>query len=480
MRDILRSCLKIMVATLASLMAWVVAVKIMAVTLGAAGVGLFGLLRQLLQHLALIASVNGQSAVVQGIASRQSETDKIEFMGNAMRIQLYLVVVTGAGLWCSAPWLAHFFIPHPKATALLRYLVFAMIATVAQTLFIGILNGYRMVNDLVRSQVVGPIVTLILAYPMVLLIRGNYSFGYVLMLAMPAFAIAMAAAYAVSREGHMPSLVRFRIDWSYGRVFLRMSSVLLIVGVFTTGTQFYMSWYVAKKLGLVSAGCYWTSWTMSMAYVTIFLGSFGSYYMPSLSGLVDEGDRKKLIRSYLRLALVVMPMLVSTVILIKPLVIRILFSKELLPALLVMRWMLIGDLLKGVAWVLSLPMFAVGHIRWYLWSEVFINTAIALSSGLWLYFGGGVQGLGVLFLMTYVVYLFLMTYYAHSKLRFSWENIERVTFLAGCALVVCLSLLMWNDLTFRPKMIFPFLIGNLTFLVFAFRDRISNLCQNFR
>src|SRR5207302_2757346 len=113
-------------------------------------------------------------------------------------------------------------------------------------------------------------------------------------------------------------------------------------------------------------GHYWTAWTLSMAYVTLVLGSYASYYLPSLSQLTEFAPQQNLIRVYLRLALVVMPPLVAAVVILKPAVIRLVFSDELIPALSVMRWMLIGDLLKGVSWVLALPMLASRHLRWYM------------------------------------------------------------------------------------------------------------------
>src|SRR5512133_2560161 len=115
-----------------------------------------------------------------------------------------------------------------------------------------------------------------------------------------------------------------------------MSGVMLVAGVVTTGTQFFISWLVAKRMGLAQAGQFWTAWTLSMAYVTLVLGSLGTYYMPSLSRLSDPEDRRALIRNYLRLSLIAMPLLVSLVIVFKPWVIRGMFSSALLPALQVM------------------------------------------------------------------------------------------------------------------------------------------------
>src|SRR5438128_1102782 len=104
-RDILGAGLKVGLATLAGLLGWVVAGKVLAVTLGASGVGLFGLLRQLLQNLTVLASFNGQSALVQGIASRATKEEQKRFAGSVLRIQILLAGAIAVLLLLAAPWI---------------------------------------------------------------------------------------------------------------------------------------------------------------------------------------------------------------------------------------------------------------------------------------------------------------------------------------------------------------------------------------
>jgi PST family polysaccharide transporter len=445
MRDILKAGIKVGLATLAGLIGWVVAGKVLAVTLGAAGVGLFGLLRQLLQNLTLVGSFNGQTALVQGIASRTAKSEQVRFAGSVLQIQLLLGGVAVLGLFLGAPWLGPWLIPHPQAVPLLRWLALAMLVMVAQTYVIGLLNGHRLINELVKAQMLGPLAVLSLVFPMVWLVRGGYPSGFVLMLGGPAAVVTLAAALAAKRVGWLPNLRNWGINRIDGANFFRMSTVLLIAGLVTTGTQFFMSWLVAKRMGFAEAGQFWTAWTLSMAYVTLVLGSLGTYYMPSLSRLADPGARNALIRDYLHLAMIAMPLLVSMVIVFKPWVIRGMFSPALLPALKVMRWMLIGDLFKGVSWVLAFPMLAFNEMNWFFWSEVLFSLGMAGASCAWLLLGGGIEGLGFLFMSLYLLYLPLMAYYIWTKHGFIFKSVEIGRLLTGLALVFSVSALTWNE-----------------------------------
>ena len=449
MRDILKSGLKVGISTLAGLLGWVVAGKVLALQLGAAGVGLYGLLRQLLQNLALVGSFNGQTSLVQGIATRPDPVEQLRFSGSVLWIQALMAGALALLLLLGAPWLGPWLIPHPQGVVLLRWLALAMLVMVAQTYVIGLLNGHRLINDLVKSQLWGPLAVLALVYPMVRLIQGGNPFGFVLMLAGPAAVITVVAARAAGRAGWLPALRAGTIHRADAVSFFRMSAVLLTAGIVTTGTQFMQSWLVVRRLGLAEAGQFWTAWTLSMTYVTLVLGSLGTYYMPSLSRLTDPEARRALIRDYLRLCLLAMPILVALVIVFKPWIIRGMFSASLLPALKIMRWMLIGDLFKGISWVLGFPMLAFSDMKWFFWSEVLFSLTITGSAWVWISFGGGVEGLGFLFMILYLVHMPVMALYVRAKHGFVVTWMEMGYFLGGLTLVLLLSAYTWRDEHFR-------------------------------
>ena len=459
--------MKVGLATLAGLLGWVVAGKVLALMLGAAGLGLFGLLRQLLQNLTLLGSFNGQTALVQGIACRTVKEDQLRFSGSVLRIQTLIVAAVALVLLVGAPWLGPILIPHPQATVLLRWLAIALLAVVAQGYSIGLLNGHRMLNELVKSQMLGPVSVLILTFPMIWLVRRGFSFGFVLMLAGPALLVTLRAVWAARRSGKFPRIREWTINRADGVSFFQMSAALLVAGVITTGSQFFQSWLVAKRMGLAQSGQFWTAWTLSMSYVTLVLGSFGTYYMPSLSCLKDPEERRSLIRSYLFLSMLAMPLLVSTVVIFKPWVIRGMFSQALLPSLKVMRWMLIGDFLKGISWVLAFPMLAFNEMKWFFWSEVGFSCGVAILAWGWILSGGGIAGLGALFLLGYVVYLPIMVFYVWYKHGLAWRVEEIVRFLGGLALVMLVSLYTWNDERVRWTAVALLVVSGGIFLTLA-------------
>lgn len=467
MRDILFSASKVALAALANLLGWMVAGKIIAILLGAAGIGLFGILRQLLQYLLVIATFSGQTALIQGIASRVGDSQR-RFAESVQGLQIYMVIGIAGVLFLCAPFFAHRLIPHPQACQLLRWLALALVCSAGQTLYIGVLTGYRLLNQLVICQMVGPVSAVLMVFPMVLLVKSGDSAGFVLMLGFPSAMVALAAVWAGKRACCLPAL-RFSVGWGDAKAFYKMSTVLLATGMLTAGTQYFLSRIVALRLGLETAGHYWVAWTISMAYVSLALGSFGNYYMPCLSRLTVLADRRSLMRSYLRMALVAMPILVSIVILLKPLLIRIIFTDSLLPAIKVMRWMLIGDFFKGVSWVLSFPMLAFNEMKWFFWTEVIFALGMAGFGGLVIAAGGSIEWLGILFLILYICYGVVMVIYAYISHKFSLNFNEIFQLILGVCLIGCISIITWKQQIIRFETILLSLGFLMVFVVFSLR-----------
>ena len=158
-------------------------------------------------------------------------------------------------------------------------------------------------------------------------------------------------------------------------------------------------------------------------------------------------------RDYLRLSLLAMPVLVSLVILFKPWIVRLMFSAELLPSLKVMRWMLLGDFFKGISWVLAFPMLAFNEMRWFFWTEVILSLGMAGAIWICLLRGGSIEGLGMIFLGLYVIYLLLMTVYARVNHGFRWQVWELGGLVTGFVLVGVMSWLTWTDNSVRTGIV---------------------------
>jgi O-antigen/teichoic acid export membrane protein len=271
------------------------------------------------------------------------------------------------------------------------------------------------------------------------------------MLGIPGAAVALAAWLRLRRLTPAAPAAPLRPAWEDVVTFVRMSGVVLVTGVVATGIQFVLGRLVASRFGLAQSGQYWVAWTLSVSYVTIVLGVYGTAYMPALSALHEREARQDLMRDYLRLTLLAMPLVVSAVILLKPLVVQVMFSDDLLPSLVIMRWMLLSDLFKGIAWVLSFPMLAFRDMRWFLWTELGFSGLGAVLAWLCLTTGQPVESLGVVLLVVNAAYLAAMVGYVRLRHGLRWGRAEVLRLARGVLLVAGTSALTWSELRLEVR-----------------------------
>ncbi|MCA3187119.1 MAG: hypothetical protein INH13_26555, partial [Cupriavidus sp.] len=147
------------------------------------------------------------------------------------------------------------------------------------------------------------------------------------------------------------------------------------------------------------------------------------------------------LHQYFRFACLASLPLIGSVIVLKPWVIQLLYSKEFLPATQVMKWMLLGDFFKICSWVMAMPMLAYAHTRPFVlselvWSVAFVGiVAWLLSAGL------DFAYIGMAFLACYVGYAAYTYWYCRASFSFRIGTRMTVAWLGVFACLVTLALI---------------------------------------
>ena len=104
-----------------------------------------------------------------------------------------------------------------------------------------------------------------------------------------------------------------------------------------------------------------------------------------------------------------------------------------------MRWMLLGDFFKISSWVFAMPMLAYADMRSYLIGEFFWNAAFVSITAIVLSSGQGIESIGILFLILYVLYFLYTYFYCVRKYRFRLTNAMAISWILGLIFLLLLS-----------------------------------------
>jgi len=448
-KNLLKAAFKTGSGTVGTLFFGIISTKIMAVVLGPAGVGLLSLLKQVRQVALTFITVNGNAALVQGIASRKTDERDV-YISTVFWIILLISVLGSVGMVMLAPEIARKVLGRGDTGAiiLIRWLVLPVFLGAVLLFLNGLLNGYRAIGRLALVGVAGALVSALLAYPVAAQVKGGYLLAFIWMMTASIVAAIIVAIYFLWNGGWLRSLllaVMRGVQSKDAGHFFSIAGTMLITGLAVTGTLLAVRSMIVHEQGLAGAGIFDVAWTLSMMYVGLVTQSFGTYYLPTLSGITDPEERILLMRRLFRLATLFMVPMVVAVIVLKPLVVHLLYSSEFLPSLEIIRWMLIGDYLKITSWVLAFPILAYADMRTFLWSELAWNALFLIGAYLAVVQWGYIEGVGIMFLLLYASYLIFLMIYCRIRHHFTLTRAMIRHWVGGLVLVVAASLYSWNS-----------------------------------
>ncbi len=427
----------------------VVANKILATETGTTGFGLYTVLTTLVLAVAGVATFNGSTALVQGIASRVGRA-QADYIVTTFTIFAVATMVAIPAMVLLAPWLTPLITGrHDTRTIdLVRDGGVAVGLAIIYGYVTGVLNGFRAIGWLAWVRIGGAVSTVALALPVAHLVRAGHVDAFIILLTLPFLAEIAISLRVASRNGWLDAIVKaprgvFRRDAARG--FASIAGTFFIVGQIGSLGFLLVTSLVAHRQGLARVGLLNAAWNLSMQYVTLVLSAFATYYLPMLAQARDDREVGVLIRDVARLTSLATVPLVTAMIVLKPFVIVTLYSASFLPTLHMVRWMLLGDYLKIAAWVVGTPAIARANMR----------TFFLTDGGWWIAFTAGsvfsvtmfhsLEGIGITFVGLYLAYLGYYVHYAFVKHAFRFDRRTRNAWLGGLAVLLVAAGYTWNQ-----------------------------------
>lgn len=473
LRHLLSALVKTGAGSLGSSLVSAISVKLLAAYLGPAHIGLWSTLQQTRQAAVICSTANGQTALVRG-ASAFSGTRRTEYLCTVLLLFAGATLLSTAALLLASGPIAHFLVGtfDPANASVISWLAVPVALGAAVTYSSALLNSVRAIGRLAVVQFVTSAATLLAVMPAIFLCRRGHPGALAGVLTASAV-LSLVAALAFLRQFEIHGWFCRSGRWFSAvaaRHFLSMSGAMLASSLLTSAALMAVRSGIIRQGGLYQAGIFDAGWAISMNYVTLVLASVQTYYLPTLSKMTDPAERVQLIRRVFFVStLIVIPVIISVVVL-KPLVLTVLYSRSFLDSAGVMRWMLIGDYLKVASWILAVPMLACADMKIFLAAEcvaqfVFLSSSWALGTRL-----PAPESAAAGFAALYLINLFCCALYANRRHGFVPSRPAAVLWICGLAVILGASAHTWRDIAIVPhKVALWMVLSALLCGVFAFR-----------
>lgn len=444
MRALLRAMVETGGAAVATLVLGVVSVKVMAVTLGPAGTGLYNILQQVLAVAVTIATLNGAQAIVQGVAARSGRSQE-HFVATTGWVCLGGSVLVSIPLVLLAPHIARAAGDVP--THLIQWLALPLGISTMYVYSSSVLSGLLQVRRVAIIRLSGALGTAVVVYP--LSVATQSSVMLYILLVSSSIVVQTFLSLRFARRSGMPlpfgrfSKTKFRRFEA--RKFVRVSSGLFIAGLTGSASHLLLTAAITHRLGLSAAGIFNAAWNLSMQYVGLVLLSMGTYYLPALGRTRGGDEGMGIVSNVVKLVALVSPVVVTAAVVMKPVLVSSLYSSDYSGALGMLRWMFLGDYLKIAAWAVAMPALAFVDLVTFFWTEAAWFGVFLILSLISVFGSGGLEGVGVAFFVSYIGYLAFFLW--HARVRYGFHPDRRVwsVWLAGFGVVVAATASSWSE-----------------------------------
>jgi PST family polysaccharide transporter len=430
-------------ASILNLLFGIVRLKIAALVLGAAGIGLIGLLQTLL----------GAGTAIGGLGLSQSATRQIaagRASGGEAAARRALFVATSGLAIASAlvVWLARRPIASlvlggavsPQAVGWMGAGIGLGIAAGSQT---ALLAGLGRIADVARVSLLTACLSTAAALGFLFVLREQAIIPY--LLAVPVASVIAGSLYAM-RAPRSPPIQNDRAararEW---RQLFGLGAALMISGVVMNLAQLAVRSLLSHRVGLAELGLFQAAATISVTYLGFVLQAMSADFYPRLSALpVGSPDAERLVNEQTEIALLLGGPIILGMMGLAPWLLGLLYTGEFAGGAGVLRWQMLGDVLRLASWPLGFALIAAGRGRMFVLLELAAFGTLVEATALLLP-AFGIQAAGMGFFAMYLVYLPLVLVAVRSRSEFRWSRQVRRDLLVLVALAAGLVFLGQYD-----------------------------------
>jgi len=414
----------------------IVRTKAMAMLLGPAGFGLFGLYGSIANLTQSLAGMGVNSSGVRQIAEAVGSGDagRIAQTAAVLRRMSILLGVLGTGLLVvfSSQVSALTFGDNKRALSvcLLSVAVFFSLVSAGQG---ALIQGLRRIADLAKMGVVGALLGTLVTIPLVYFFRQQ---GVVpSLVGVAAMSLATSWWYSRKVRVHSPSMTASQLGKDAADL-LKLGFAFMATGLMTIGSAYVVRIIILRNLGYEATGMYQSAWTLGGLYVGFILQAMGADFYPRLTASAhDNAKCNRLVNEQARVGLLMAGPGVIASLTFAPVVIALFYSAKFGAAVGILRWICLGAMLQVISWPLGFIIVAKNDRTLFLASDLLwtiVHVALALTCVR--YFG--LNGAGIAFFGSYIFHVFLTYAIVRRRSGFRWSSDNKQTSLVFLPLIL--------------------------------------------
>ncbi len=412
--------------------------KLIAVWLGAEGVGLIGLYNTTVDMMTSLTGLGLRNSSVRDIthAVKSGDERKIQETKLVVRRWSWFVGLLGSVVLLTlAPCLSRWTFGNDKYMWGFVILSCTMLLKALTDGEQAILQGSKRLKKLARCSVWGAVAGTVFSLPL------YYFFGLDgIVPSLVLYAVSLWTATFLSRDKEPMRSVEslsYKETWLKGRTMASLGIFMTVSGFVTTLFSYLFITYLNYRGGTADVGYYQAGYTLVTRYVGLIFTAMGMEYYPRLSAVSEDKETlSKYVSQQAEISLLILAPLVCIFLICREWIIHLLYTSQFVIIEGYLSWAILGTLFKAVSWSLGFILLAKGVGKLFLITEILSNlTLFALNLGGYHFLG--LTGIGISYMAGYFIYMTGMYILCRMKYGIRFNRSFRSVFII--ILVLCLG-----------------------------------------
>lgn len=283
---------------------------------------------------------------------------------------------------------------------------------------ITLLQGMRKITYMAKSSIIGSTLGLFISLPL------YYEMG--IKGIVPTFILSSILSLVLtiyfSRKLKIEkSDIELKESFHEGLGMVKLGVLITTSSFLSMLSAYLINIFITHVGSLSDVGLYQGGTNITNKYVGLVFSAMVVDYYPRLAGVSKNKEKvNEVVNQQTELTLLILAPILILLLSTTPLVIRLFYTKEFLPIVIFVQWVVLGMMFKAVSWSLGFIVLAKGDSKLYFYKEI-VTLLILLICNMAGYYFWGLEGLGISFLVGFVlVYLFVyQMVYARYEFRFT-------------------------------------------------------------
>ncbi|WP_460152115.1 O-antigen translocase [Pseudomonas sp. S2_B07] len=377
-------------------------IKLIAVYLGAGGMGQLGHFMSAVTFLSLLAGggvVNGLIKYVAQYKKQPKQLINTVAVSKAYSL-IFCIVICLFGCVFSG-FLSEYIFKTPDYYWVIVFLSVAQFGFAFTNLVTGVTNGLRDTKTYAIIQIVGNVLVLPVSW---ILIKSFHLVGAALSMVFFFSLYTIPALYFYRRSIFFKLPIGFKFESQGFKRLLAFTLMAMVGAVSVPLIEIIIREQIIDHVGFVAAGIWQASIKLSSAYMGFFTIFLAVYFMPMVSEKAEVSQITPLVLKFMKLVMAIFVLGAAVFYTLRQFLIPLLLSAEFVDLEGLIKYQLLADFFRVTTYVISFVVVAKAALRIYLVSELtqgLIFCGLSLCS---LHTGMGVEGVFLANLVMNVVY----------------------------------------------------------------------------